>query len=69
MIAILSALIPVFAVIVLGHVFKRTRTIPDAFWQPAERITFSSFSPRSCSPIRRGRISVACRSCRWSGRS
>jgi len=45
MIGILSALIPVFAVIVLGHVFKRTRTIPDAFWQPAERITFFVFFP------------------------
>jgi hypothetical protein len=45
MIAILSALIPVFAVIVLGHVLKRTRTIPDAFWQPAERITFFVFFP------------------------
>jgi malonate transporter len=42
---ILSALIPVFAVIVLGHVIKRTRTIPDAFWQPAERITFFVFFP------------------------
>jgi hypothetical protein len=45
MIDILSALIPVFAVIVLGHVFKRTRTIPDGFWQPAERITFFVFFP------------------------
>lgn len=42
---ILSALIPVFAVIMLGHIFKRTRTIPDAFWQPAERITFFVFFP------------------------
>jgi len=45
MIGILSALIPVFAVIVLGYVFRRTRTIPDAFWQPAERITFFVFFP------------------------
>lgn len=45
MIDIFSALIPVFAVIVLGHVFRRTRTIPDGFWQPAERITFFVFFP------------------------
>ncbi|MGF1641237.1 MAG: AEC family transporter [Rhodospirillales bacterium] len=40
-----SALLPVFAVIVLGHVIKRTGAIPATFWQPAEQITFFVFFP------------------------
>lgn len=34
-----------FAVILLGFVFKRRQLITDAFWQPAERITFYLFFP------------------------
>lgn len=34
-----------FAVILLGFVFKRQRLIADAFWQPAERVTFYIFFP------------------------
>jgi malonate transporter and related proteins len=40
-----AALAPVFAVILLGFVFKRRRLIADAFWQPAERATFYIFFP------------------------
>jgi len=42
---ILGALIPVFIVILLGYVFRRTRIISDAFWEPAERVTFYLFFP------------------------
>lgn len=34
-----------FVVILLGFVFKRRQLITDAFWQPAERITFYVFFP------------------------
>jgi hypothetical protein len=43
--AVVAALAPVFAVIVLGFVFKRQRLVGDAFWQPAERVTFYVFFP------------------------
>jgi malonate transporter and related proteins len=42
---IIAALAPVFAVILLGFVFKRQRLVADAFWQPAERVTFYVFFP------------------------
>jgi hypothetical protein len=45
LIAVVAALAPVFAVILLGFVFKRQRLISDAFWQPAERVTFYVFFP------------------------
>jgi malonate transporter and related proteins len=45
LIAVVAALAPVFAVILLGFVFKRQRLIGDAFWQPAERVTFYVFFP------------------------
>ena len=45
LIGVVAALAPVFAVILLGFVFKRRRLIADAFWQPAERATFYIFFP------------------------
>lgn len=42
---ILTALIPVFALIALGHVMKRRQLIADAFWSPAEKITYFMFFP------------------------
>lgn len=45
MIGILAALTPVFVVILLGFVLKRRRAVPDAFWPPAERVTFYIFFP------------------------
>jgi predicted permease len=35
----------VFAVILLGRLLKRGRLVADAFWQPAEAITFYIFFP------------------------
>lgn len=34
------ALVPIFLLIVLGFVLKLTRFVPDAFWPPAEKITY-----------------------------
>ncbi|MDH5748390.1 MAG: AEC family transporter [Rhodospirillales bacterium] len=45
MITILSALAPVFLLIFLGYVLKIRGWVPDAFWQPAEKLTFYLFFP------------------------
>lgn len=45
MIHIIGALTPVFAVILLGYLFKKWRFVPDGFWSAAERITFYVFFP------------------------
>lgn len=42
---ILSALAPVFLLIGLGFALKRLKMVPDAFWAPAERLTFYLFFP------------------------
>ncbi|MHA1598381.1 MAG: AEC family transporter [Alphaproteobacteria bacterium] len=42
---ILTALVPIFALIALGHVMKRRDLVGDAFWPPAEKITFFVFFP------------------------
>jgi malonate transporter len=42
---VLASLVPVFAVILLGRLLKRGRLLADAFWQPAEAITFYIFFP------------------------
>jgi malonate transporter and related proteins len=42
---VLASLVPVFAVILLGGLLKRGRLVADAFWQPAEAITFYIFFP------------------------
>ena len=45
MMHILSALAPVFLLIGLGFALKRLQLVPDAFWAPAERLTFYLFFP------------------------
>lgn len=42
---ILSALAPVFLLIGLGFALKSLKLVPDAFWAPAERLTFYLFFP------------------------
>ena len=42
---ILSALAPVFLLIGLGFALKRLKLVPNAFWAPAERLTFYLFFP------------------------
>ena len=42
---ILSALAPVFLLIGLGFALKRLELVPEAFWAPAERLTFYLFFP------------------------
>lgn len=41
----IAALVPVFAVIVLGYGLRRARFVDDGFWPAAERITFYVFFP------------------------
>jgi malonate transporter and related proteins len=43
--AILDALLPVFAVIVLGYLFRRMAFPGEAFWPLAARITYYAFFP------------------------
>ncbi|MFQ5763615.1 MAG: AEC family transporter [Rhodospirillales bacterium] len=45
MTGILSALAPVFGLIVLGYLLKARRVFTDAFWDPAERMTFYVLFP------------------------
>ncbi|WP_417845396.1 AEC family transporter [Thalassospira povalilytica] len=40
MIAILSALLPTFALIVLGYGLRQRQFLPDAFWPGAEKLTY-----------------------------
>ncbi len=40
MIPIFSALAPVFLMILLGYIMKKRSLVSDAFWAPAEKITF-----------------------------
>lgn len=40
MLAILSALLPTFALIVVGYVLRERRFLPDNFWPGAEKLTY-----------------------------
>lgn len=40
MIAIILSLAPIFLLILLGHALKRRQFVPDAFWAPAEKLTY-----------------------------
>lgn len=40
MIAILSALLPTFALIVAGYVLRERKFLPDTFWPSAEKLTY-----------------------------
>lgn len=45
MLTVATALFPVFLLIVMGYAFKRMRWVDDAFWAPAERMTYYLFFP------------------------
>lgn len=45
MVEIVLALAPIFLLILMGHLFRRLRWVPDAFWPPAERLTYFVFFP------------------------
>lgn len=40
-----TALVPVFLLIVMGYALKQKRWVDDAFWAPAERMTYYIFFP------------------------
>ncbi|MBW7849769.1 MAG: AEC family transporter [Rhodospirillales bacterium] len=40
MLAVVVALIPVFVLIVLGYAMRRLEFVPEAFWPPAEKLTY-----------------------------
>ncbi|KJE35585.1 transporter [Thalassospira sp. HJ] len=40
MIAILSALLPTFALIVVGYLLRERKFLPDSFWPGAEKLTY-----------------------------
>ncbi|SIS86412.1 AEC family transporter [Neptunomonas antarctica] len=45
MVSVLSALWPVFALLILGFVARRTDFPGDAFWEPAEKLTYFVLFP------------------------
>jgi predicted permease len=45
MITILSSLAPIFLLILSGWLVRNRRWVPDAFWQPAETLTFYILFP------------------------
>jgi len=45
MIAIINALTPVLALILLGFLIKRSEFIPDSFWPSAEKLTYYLLMP------------------------
>lgn len=45
MLTVAAAVLPVFLLIVLGFVLKRRGWVADAFWAPAERVTYYIFFP------------------------
>jgi malonate transporter len=44
-IAAFAALVPIFALILLGYGLRRYRIVPDEFWVPAEKLTYYIFFP------------------------
>lgn len=42
---VVAALAPIFLLIVIGHGLRRSGMVPDAFWPPAERLTYYLFFP------------------------
>jgi predicted permease len=44
-ITIAGALVPIFLLIVLGWVLRRTQFLPDGFWMPAEKLTYYILFP------------------------
>jgi len=42
---IIAALVPIFFLIILGHILRRRALVADAFWEPAEKMTYFVFFP------------------------
>ena len=42
---VLIAIAPIFALILMGWVARRQQLVPDAFWAPAEKLTYYVFFP------------------------
>ncbi len=42
---IAAALAPIFALIMMGYLFRRAGVVPEPFWAPAERVTYYVFFP------------------------
>lgn len=45
MLPVFGALAPIFLLILLGHMIRRHAVVPDAFWPPADRLTYFLFFP------------------------
>jgi len=45
MIQIIIALAPIFLLILMGYAIQRKKLVPEAFWAPAERMTYYVFFP------------------------
>jgi malonate transporter and related proteins len=43
--AILGAMLPVFALIAIGHLLRAWRLLEDGFWRPAEKLTYFLLLP------------------------
>ena len=43
--AAFAALVPIFALILLGYGLRRYRIVPDEFWVPMEKLTYYIFFP------------------------
>lgn len=43
--AAFAALVPIFALILLGYSLRRYRIVPDEFWAPMEKLTYYIFFP------------------------
>ncbi|MDF9301136.1 hypothetical protein P5P81_00675 [Tritonibacter mobilis] len=61
MLAILSALLPTFALIVVGYVLRERRFLPDSFWPGAEKLTYFITFPALLFPTQPKQTLAACR--------
>lgn len=43
--AVAGALAPIFLLILLGHVLRRSEVVPASFWAPADKLTYTLFFP------------------------
>lgn len=42
---IATAIVPIFILVMLGYIARRTQFLPDSFWQPAEKATYYVLFP------------------------
>ena len=45
MVVVLGALVPIFLLILLGHLLRRAEVVPSSFWAPADKLTYYLFFP------------------------